>query len=118
MSTTSKCSIQISGVTKTEKMHLHLHGTESCEEFKEKESLSPILHKVQTQDLAYLEREKGLCQVLTLAEDGLTYKMQNNKVHQELRQQNSANINRTIPDSAKMLDLTSVQTQYKHCTAP
>ena len=64
------------------------------------------------------ERQKGLCQVLTLAEDGLTYKMQNNKVHQELRQQNSANINRKIPDSAKMLDLTSVQTQYKHCTAP
>ena len=37
MSTTSKYSIQISGVTRTEKMQLHLHGTESCEEFKGKE---------------------------------------------------------------------------------
>ena len=65
-----------------------------------------------------MEREKGLCQVLTLAEDGLTYKMQNNKVHQELRQQNSANINRKIPDSAKNVDshISPNTVQILHCT--
>ena len=38
--------------------------------------------------------KKGLCQVPTLADDGLTYKMQNNKEHPELKQENSATINR------------------------